>query len=318
MELKNYYPLVSNYSENGIFRSRTIFSIGARSPERVPGTINFTRLEIQNGLSAQYVNNQIFRQSQILGLPKTLIDFFALDFFQDKAFLSQEFRTIPFYTSKDNRSSMISAKMFAKASVNNFCQESNLSIIFSRRWLLENVLVDHQDLHGLFNTEKPLNIAIDMDNTFKEQNHKFDFASSRKLLAKAAVMQHVDLFFERMNTSIYFKKNPIRNIHSKDRQKLMFIKKKIAAHPEFRISVSDLADISAMSVSKFKRLFKFYFDTTPYRYQLRIRMEKAMKILKQGCYSVSETGYRMGYSNPSQFSKAFKNHFGILPSQVNV
>lgn len=79
-----------------------------------------------------------------------------------------------------------------------------------------------------------------------------------------------------------------------------------------------LSKIAGMSLSKFKRLFRQIFSTTPYQYHLANKMEKSMKTLKEDSYSISEIGFLMGYSNLSQFSKAFKNHFGVLPSEVKV
>ncbi|MDE0535476.1 helix-turn-helix domain-containing protein [Tenacibaculum sp. L6] len=98
----------------------------------------------------------------------------------------------------------------------------------------------------------------------------------------------------------------------------MKVRKVLDTNPEKEILLNDLSGIAGMSLSKFKRLFKQVLGTTPYKYHLKNKMEKAMETLQQGNYSVSETGFLMGYSNLSQFSKAFKNHFGILPSEVSI
>lgn len=41
-----------------------------------------------------------------------------------------------------------------------------------------------------------------------------------------------------------------------------------------------------------------------------------MELLKSHKYNVSEVGYKVGFSTLTGFSRAFKNKFGIPPSQV--
>ena len=45
------------------------------------------------------------------------------------------------------------------------------------------------------------------------------------------------------------------------------------------------------------------------------RMEKATYYLKSGQFSVSETSYKVGFSDPGYFSRSFKKHFGITPAE---
>ena len=44
------------------------------------------------------------------------------------------------------------------------------------------------------------------------------------------------------------------------------------------------------------------------------RMEQACLMLKKG-YTVSETAYATGFSDPAHFSKMFKKRFGTSPSE---
>ena len=44
------------------------------------------------------------------------------------------------------------------------------------------------------------------------------------------------------------------------------------------------------------------------------RLEKATYYLKSGQMSVSETSYKVGFSDPGYFSRSFKKHFGISPA----
>lgn len=44
------------------------------------------------------------------------------------------------------------------------------------------------------------------------------------------------------------------------------------------------------------------------------RMHKATYYLKSGQFSVSETSYKVGFSDPGYFSRSFKKHFGMSPA----
>lgn len=44
------------------------------------------------------------------------------------------------------------------------------------------------------------------------------------------------------------------------------------------------------------------------------RLEKATYYLRSGQYSVSETSYKVGFSDPGYFSRTFKKKYGISPA----
>lgn len=47
-----------------------------------------------------------------------------------------------------------------------------------------------------------------------------------------------------------------------------------------------------------------------------IRLGEAEKMLRKGHLTVSEIAYRVGFNDPTYFSKSFKKHFGKLPSSI--
>ena len=44
------------------------------------------------------------------------------------------------------------------------------------------------------------------------------------------------------------------------------------------------------------------------------RLDRACQMLSQG-YNVSETAYATGFSDPNYFSRTFKKHVGVNPSE---
>ncbi len=81
-------------------------------------------------------------------------------------------------------------------------------------------------------------------------------------------------------------------------------------------AISVLAKKAAMSESKLKTCFKQIYGNSIYQHFLDYRMEKAYKIIEKKQHSINEVSTMLGYTNPSQFSKKFKDHFNFLPNDV--
>ncbi|RUT67846.1 AraC family transcriptional regulator [Flavobacterium cupreum] len=77
--------------------------------------------------------------------------------------------------------------------------------------------------------------------------------------------------------------------------------------------IKELASQIGMSESKFKRLFKQIFGDSLFSYYQKFRMKEAARLLKENKMTVSEVGFKMGFSNLSHFAKAFEEHIGTKP-----
>ncbi len=83
------------------------------------------------------------------------------------------------------------------------------------------------------------------------------------------------------------------------------------SNPKFNIE--DLANEINISNVYLRKLFVRYRNMPPSKYITKIRMEKAKLFLTES-KSVSETALMVGYSDIYQFSRAFKNHTGLSPT----
>jgi len=80
--------------------------------------------------------------------------------------------------------------------------------------------------------------------------------------------------------------------------------------------VQQLARLVGMSRSKLHRCFRRVYDISPFEYLRNHRLETAMLLLQSGETNVTEAAFRVGYSNLSYFSKAFKIMFGVAPGEL--
>ncbi|MCX7747561.1 MAG: AraC family transcriptional regulator [Clostridia bacterium] len=82
-----------------------------------------------------------------------------------------------------------------------------------------------------------------------------------------------------------------------------------------RLSVSKLAKIVNMSPSHFIRIFKKETDSTPMEYLIKLRIDKAKKLLRSGAKKITEISLECGFNSTSHFSSCFAKHLGISPSE---
>lgn len=79
------------------------------------------------------------------------------------------------------------------------------------------------------------------------------------------------------------------------------------------LSMENLAKDLGMSSSGFHHHFKAVTDLSPLQYQKQLRLQEARRLMLSESLDVSKAGYKVGYDNPSHFSRDYKKHFGKAP-----
>lgn len=80
--------------------------------------------------------------------------------------------------------------------------------------------------------------------------------------------------------------------------------------------VDHLAQMCCLSTGRFRHLFSLCLGMTPVEYRNKLRIQKALTLLKSGTHTVGEAAEAVGISDIKYFSKLFKHHLGIPPSTV--
>ena len=89
----------------------------------------------------------------------------------------------------------------------------------------------------------------------------------------------------------------------------------IAHHYAEPIHLSDLASVLCVCEDHVIRLFKASTGKTPAEYLTDYRITEAMKLLASDTCSIAEIADRLAFSNPSHFSKVFREKLHMSPSE---
>ncbi len=107
-------------------------------------------------------------------------------------------------------------------------------------------------------------------------------------------------------------------VESADEKFLLKVKTAIVTRmSDEQLSVESLADEIGLSRSQLFRKITALAGISVNELIRKLRLQKAAQLLKQKWGSVSQVCYEVGFSNPSYFSKIFKEEFGILPSEFD-
>lgn len=100
--------------------------------------------------------------------------------------------------------------------------------------------------------------------------------------------------------------------------RLVKVLKSMEANLETPLTAQEIADIAAMSVRQTERLFARYLKTTPMNFYMKMRLEKAHRLLSQTELSVTEIALACGYKSSSHFTKNFRAAYAVTPRAMRV
>ncbi len=80
-------------------------------------------------------------------------------------------------------------------------------------------------------------------------------------------------------------------------------------------TLQELSAIANTSISNLNKLFYSVYGISVAQYSLSFRMKSACALLKEGRLPITEIAYKVGYDNPSSFSRIYKKFFGHAPKE---
>lgn len=84
------------------------------------------------------------------------------------------------------------------------------------------------------------------------------------------------------------------------------------------LTLEELAALTGLSLSSFKREFEKQYQSSPAKYIKKRKLDQAAKLLKGTDLRISAIAYDSGFNDLAHFSKSFQKVFGTSPSQYRV
>ncbi len=197
-----------------------------------------------------------------------------------------------------------------------------VNILFSRQWLEQ--FLEVEQVGDMIKKYLSLRMSAfnyePMDFEYKRLLGEIIESQADPLLETLVIQNRIMLLLERFFTRIYQKMSDMHfnvKISNNDINQLKVIERELVK--DFSVEpppIPQLARMAAMSPSKLKNSFKEIYGMPVYQYYQKHRMNKAKAMLLSRKYSVKEVGMELGYSNLSNFAKAFKKSFDQLPSDI--
>lgn len=125
----------------------------------------------------------------------------------------------------------------------------------------------------------------------------------------------VELFLSQALQAEALNDTKVRSLSETDIVKLHDAKAFVESHLLDPLKMRDVCKEVGLNDFKLKKGFKELFGMTVFGYFNKVRMQYARQLFLDTSKSVFEVAYMLGYSDPYNFTKAFKRHFGYLPSQ---
>lgn len=89
----------------------------------------------------------------------------------------------------------------------------------------------------------------------------------------------------------------------------------IEQHLAEEILLPELARLARLSPYHFARAFRTSFGMPPHRYHTARRMNRAEELLLHSTLPVTQIGIRIGFRETSSFTRAYRRHAGVTPSE---
>ncbi len=138
---------------------------------------------------------------------------------------------------------------------------------------------------------------------------------SQRLGGEVAAAVTDELIHHRMRDSDERQRMELRARVGVAHPKLLNVIAEMESRIERPLTCSHLARLVNLSPRQLERLFQRYLNTTPTRYYLTLRLNRARHLLRQTSMPILSVGLACGFVSASHFSKCYSEHFKRTPSE---
>ncbi|MGK6352847.1 nickel-binding protein [Parapedobacter sp. DT-150] len=144
-------------------------------------------------------------------------------------------------------------------------------------------------------------------------NRLCDIAQNNQVLISALVKE----LTEEISLQNFGQKNASKVLNREDEQFLnLLLETSAALLSRGALTVDGLANAMGMSRSRLYRMITALTGCSPNGVIQELRMQKALRLIRDNYGNVAQIAFEAGFSNPSYFAKSFQKRFGMLPFQA--
>lgn len=204
----------------------------------------------------------------------------------------------------------------SKSVLHNGIDSEQIHIVMDREWLAhefsENLMVmldemDSADSFFHFQRLRAEPFTVVRDILESDSNSCY-----RKSFLKGKTLELLTLFFRQFTHSV--SPELCKELSTEEITLLMDLDNYIRDNLNEDLSVARLAMHVGCCESKLQKLFKQKYGKSVHKKIHEIKMMTALELLDSKNLSIAQIGYRLGYSNMSHFSAAFRRMHGFPPS----
>lgn len=194
-----------------------------------------------------------------------------------------------------------------------------------------NIEVNADYLNGLFDlSERSPVLQSLLENTQPLLFEQIIYPSLQKIVDEIMtepVDETFELFFLRVKAEelickllMELEKRDEKHLYplnSNDIQTIYKVKDRMLKHLETPPVIKELSIYAGMSPTKMKRIFRQIFGDSIFNYYQGFRIKEAARLLRGEKLSVSDAGYKLGFTNLSHFSRVFEHYMRVKPKKYS-
>ena len=164
-----------------------------------------------------------------------------------------------------------------------------------------------------------LNRIFHCDNELHNIFNKFVKASSNSLPYSKTLMlcylQEIIILLTQYDSSgetKHISTGPMQHFQDGLLQEILDYMNSMITEP---LTIEEICHKFSISRSSLQTLFRNNLEISPKNYMVQIKLKKSKELIRENKYTISEIAFMLGFSSIHYFSRTFKQHFNLTPSE---
>lgn len=164
-----------------------------------------------------------------------------------------------------------------------------------------------------------LNRIFHCDNELHNIFNKFDKASSNSLPYSKTLMlcylQEIIILLTQYDLSIdqkHVSTGSMQHFQDELLHEILDYMNEMITEP---LTIEEICHKFSISRSSLQTLFRSNLEVSPKNYMVQIKLQKSKELIRENKYTISEIAFMLGFSSIHYFSRTFKQHFNLTPSE---